>query len=62
MACIKVGACIVDADHKIVGIGHNKLPDGVKMFPFWKNRDIKEHGFMNTKYAYGEYQLLNFHE
>jgi deoxycytidylate deaminase len=54
----KVGACIVDAGHKIVGIGHNKLPDGVdeKAFKFWKN-DIKEHGFMNTKYPYGECQL-----
>jgi hypothetical protein len=49
----------VDADHKIVGIGHNKLPDGVdeETFKFWNNRDIKKHGFMNTKYPYGECQL-----
>ena len=52
----------MDAGHKIVGIGHNKLPlaDGVddeEKFPFWKNRDIKQHGFMETKYPYGEYQL-----
>ena len=46
----------MDADHKIVGIGHNKLPDGVpeETFPYWKNRDIEEHGFMKTKYPYGE--------
>ena len=56
MACIKVGACIVDADHKIVGIGHNKLPDGVdeEKFKFWENRDIEKDGFMKTKYPYGE--------
>jgi dCMP deaminase len=49
----------VDAGHKIVGIGHNKLPDGVDegTFEFWGNRDIKKHGFMNTKYPYGECQL-----
>ena len=49
----------MDAGHKIVGIGHNKLPDGVdeEKFSFWNNRDIKNHGFMNTKYPYGEYQL-----
>ena len=49
----------MDAGHKIVGIGHNKLPDGVneKDFEFWKNRDIKQHGFMETKYPYGEYQF-----
>jgi hypothetical protein len=50
----------VDAGHKIVGIGHNKLPDGVddEKFPYWNNRDIKEkHEFMETKYPYGECQL-----
>ena len=49
----------MDAGHKIVGIGHNKLPDGVneEKFPFWENRDIKQHGFMETKYPYGEHQL-----
>ena len=54
---IKVGACIVDADHKIVGIGHNKLPHGVneETFPYWTNRDVETHEFMNTKYPYGEY-------
>ena len=56
---IKVGACIVDAGHKIVGIGHNKLPHGVteETFPYWKNRDVEAHGFMNTKYPYGECKL-----
>jgi hypothetical protein len=53
----------VDTDHKIVGIGHNKLPDGVneESFPYWENRNIKEHGFINTKYPYGECQIPPIH-
>ena len=58
---IKVGACIVDAGKKIVGIGHNKLPDGVdeEKFEFWENRDIEKDGFMKTKYPYGECMSLH---
>ena len=55
---MKVGACIVDSGHKIVGIGYNKVPDGVDeqkfLEQYWKKRDITEYGFMNTKYPYGE--------
>ena len=59
--CIKVGACIVDAGNKIVGIGHNKLPDGVdeEKFEFWENGDIEKDGFMKTKYPYGECMSLH---
>ena len=52
----------MDAHHKIVGIGHNKLPDGVdeEKYKFiWENRDIEKDGFMKTKYPYGECMSLH---
>ena len=54
---LQVGVCIVDSGHKIVGIGHNKMPERVneETFPYWDNRSIRQDGFMQTKYPYGEH-------
>ena len=54
----QVGACVVNPDHKIVGIGHNAPPESrgcaEQDFPHWEKRDIDKDGFENTKYAYGK--------
>ena len=43
---------------KIVGIGHNALPESSGWdqndFPHWEKRDIEEYGFESTKYAHGK--------
>lgn len=47
----KVGACIVNQDKRIIGIGYNGLPIGCSddKFP-WTND--KEKGYLDTKYPY----------
>ena len=45
----QVGACIVNQNKKIVGIGYNGMPFGCKDEEFpWE----REGDFLNTKYAY----------
>jgi len=45
----QVGACIVSAEHKIVGIGYNGFPRGVSDLDFpWQ----REGEFLETKYPY----------
>jgi dCMP deaminase len=45
----QVGACIINPDQRIVGIGYNGLPQGCKDQDFpWNN----EGDFVNTKYPY----------
>ena len=45
----KVGACIVNSDHKIVGIGYNGFPTGISDSDLpWK----REGKFLETKYPY----------
>ena len=42
---------------KIVGIGYNMKPDLIpsEVFtPYWKKREVKECGYEETKYPYGE--------
>lgn len=55
---MKVGACIVNKNNKIVSIGHNALPESrdcnQENFPHWEKVDIKKYGFQNTKYAHGK--------
>ncbi|TUH21923.1 Deoxycytidylate deaminase [Bagarius yarrelli] len=47
----KVGACIVNKECKIVGVGYNKMPDGCeKAFPWAREAENK----LDTKYPYGE--------
>ena len=45
----QVGACIVNKDKKIVGIGYNGFPNGINddEFPWGKDGD-----YVNTKYPY----------
>ena len=52
----QVGACIVDADNKVVSIGYNGMPRGCsdKEFP-WE----REGGFLDTKYAFVVHAELN---
>lgn len=52
----QVGACIVDKDNKIVSVGYNGMPRGVK------DEDVpwaREGGFVDTKYAYVVHAELN---
>ena len=52
----QVGACIVDEDKKIVGVGYNGSPRGIEDEDFpWE----REGDFMNTKYAYVCHAELN---
>ena len=53
----QVGACIVSADNKIVGVGYNGLPWGCEdsLFP-WGNR---EGDMIDTKYPYVVHAELN---
>lgn len=48
----QVGACIVDMDRKIVGIGYNGMPTGCSddEFPWRKESDSE----LETKYVYGK--------
>ena len=52
----QVGACIVDGDKKIIGVGYNGFPIGCPddMFPWGK-----EGGFLETKYPYVCHAELN---
>ena len=56
---LQVGACIVNQENKIVGIGHNELPSGCDEdnFKYWEKRDVDADGFKNTKYAFGEFEI-----
>ncbi|MBQ6126551.1 MAG: dCMP deaminase family protein [Erysipelotrichaceae bacterium] len=52
----QVGACIVDADNKVVSIGYNGMPRGCSDNEFpWE----REGGFLNTKYAFVVHAELN---
>jgi len=53
----QVGACIVTADNKIVGVGYNGLPWGCddRSFP-WEKREGE---LYDTKYAYVVHAELN---
>lgn len=52
----KVGACIVDGDNKIVGVGYNGFPIGCddKLLPW-----AREGEFLETKYPYVCHAELN---
>jgi dCMP deaminase len=50
--CSQVGACIVNEDKKIVGIGYNGMPTGCndEEFPWSKENESR----LDTKYLYGK--------
>ncbi len=52
----KVGACIVDNDNKIVGVGYNGFPTGCSDEELPWDRDG---GFLDTKYPYVCHAELN---
>jgi dCMP deaminase len=51
--CSQVGACIVNEEKKIVGVGYNGMPTGCSddEFPWNKERNSKQ---LDTKYLYGK--------
>lgn len=51
----QVGACIVNQENKIVGIGYNGMPNGCDddLLPWSRSADNK----LDTKYPYGEFCL-----
>ena len=55
--CSQVGACIVNEDKKIVGVGYNGMPIGCSddQFPWNKEQKSK----LDTKYLYGNYEVLS---
>ena len=54
----KVGAVVVDSDHKIVGTGYNGLPKGFIDEEFhWESRDVSSGE--PTKYPYVVHAELN---
>ena len=50
--CTQVGACIVNEDKKIVGVGYNGMPIGCSddEFPWKKNTENP----LESKYLYGK--------
>jgi dCMP deaminase len=50
--CSQVGACIVNEDKKIVGVGYNGMPTGCSddQFPWRKKAESQ----LDTKYYYGK--------
>ncbi|MFV0247257.1 MAG: deoxycytidylate deaminase [Mycoplasmatales bacterium] len=52
----QVGACIVNDENKIVGIGYNGFPRGIRDEDFPWNRDGK---YLDTKYPYVCHAELN---
>lgn len=55
--CTQVGACIVNNDKKIVGIGYNGMPMGCSDDEFpWKRGP---HTSLDAKYLYGTIHIIN---
>ena len=53
----KVGACIVDDDHKVVSNGYNGMPTGIdeKKISWNTGKTEKRNGYAHTRYAFGCY-------
>lgn len=51
--CTQVGACIVNEEKKIVGVGYNGMPIGCddNEFPWKKDTECD----LESKYLYGKY-------
>lgn len=54
---IKVGACIVNADNKIVSIGYNGMPAGCNdgHFSWERGEGVK---LLDSKHTYGNYNVI----
>jgi len=55
--CSQVGACIVNSENRIVGVGYNGMPIGCSddLLPWSKSAKTK----IDTKYMYGKY-IIHF--
>ncbi|VEU60640.1 Deoxycytidylate deaminase [Mycoplasmopsis bovigenitalium] len=52
----QVGACIIDNDHKVVGLGYNGMPKGIdEIFPWDRSADTTK----DTKYPYVVHAEVN---
>ena len=51
-----MGACIVNSEHKIVGIGYNGMPNNCSDDELPWQREAENR--LDTKYPYGEVYLL----
>ena len=49
--CVQVGACIVNPEHKIVGIGYNGMPNNCSDDELPWQREAPNR--LDTKYPYG---------
>lgn len=56
----QVGACIVNEENKIVGIGYNGFPKNCSDDVLPWARESKENGVLNTKYPFGKITCLVF--
>ena len=54
--CSQVGACIVNSENRIVGIGYNGMPNGCSddLLPWSKS--VEEE--VDTKHMYGRYIII----
>ena len=54
---LQVGACVVNTDNRIVGIGYNGMPIGCSdnLMPWGKTSEDK----IQLKYTYGNEQKVN---
>ena len=53
---LQVGACIVDPENRIVGMGHNAMPVGLNMeMPWNRFAENASEPFEETKYPYGKF-------
>ncbi|GAA6094185.1 deoxycytidylate deaminase-like [Tachysurus ichikawai] len=52
----RVGACIVNQENKIVGIGYNGMPNGCDddLLPWARSADDR----LDTKYPYGQFPYI----
>lgn len=51
--CMQVGACIVNQENTIVGIGYNGMPQGCSDDDFPWNKETNGDAEVETKYLYG---------
>ncbi len=54
---MKVGACIVNAENKIVGIGYNGFPKNCSDDILPWSRSSSDGSILNTKYPFGKKSL-----
>ena len=58
--CSQVGACIINSENRIVGVGYNGMPIGCSddLLPWSKSAENK----IDTKYMYGKNMFRTFYD